>query len=444
MRILKNIWNYKKYLFLLTLLLFSALTLLMLLQKQSFDTRSKAYVANNTIPIPLCVFSTSTITHQFNNPIGIALDTNSNLYVVDSMNNRIQKFNADGTFISMFGGYGCTNGQFAFPSGITIDSQNKIYVADSFCHRIQVFNSTGTFLFSAGRDVSIDFVSPFDIAVDTSGYIYVIDALDRVVKLNSTGQLVKQWGTKGNGPGQFNSLSGITIDSDGNIYVADSGNHRIQKFDSNGNYLLQWSTIENIYISPVKIISSGNYIFVGIYGYMGNIYGDKSEVKIYDKQGNFINYLKGDYEPLVFDYSSGIAINSTSQKVYVTSSDNNIYQLTCKPPTPTAGPTLTPSPTLIPSILCGHQCNPNDKLIGCEVGTVCMPTRIGNPYCGMITYMTACQNNPNPVSCCMSNPPSITPTPTPSTTPVLCGYPCDISHLCESGTVCMPTRIGLL
>ena len=82
------------------------------------------------------------------------------------------------------------------------------------------------------------FSYPQGIAVDSSGNVYVADyGNHRVEKFDSNGIYISQFGSSGSGDGQLNNPIGIAIDSLDNIYVVDYGNHRIEKFDSNGNYM---------------------------------------------------------------------------------------------------------------------------------------------------------------------------------------------------------------
>jgi len=87
------------------------------------------------------------------------------------------------------------------------------------------------------------FISPFGIALDGQGNLYVADSgNNRIQKLSvNGGRPLGQFGTKGTGPGQFNNPVGVAIDQQGNIYVADRGNHRIQKLSSAGQFLQQWA-----------------------------------------------------------------------------------------------------------------------------------------------------------------------------------------------------------
>ena len=87
------------------------------------------------------------------------------------------------------------------------------------------------------------FDGPGGMAVDASGNVYVADyGNHRVQKFTSTGAYVAQWGTHGSGNGQFNGPEGVAVDAGGNVYVADFGNNRIQKFTGTGVYLTQWGS----------------------------------------------------------------------------------------------------------------------------------------------------------------------------------------------------------
>jgi len=84
---------------------------------------------------------------------------------------------------------------------------------------------------------------PKDVAVDAQGNLYVVDTYNhRIQVFDANGQFVRQWGGKGNAPGQFQEPWGIALDKAGNVYVADTWNHRIEKFDAQGRFLKQWGT----------------------------------------------------------------------------------------------------------------------------------------------------------------------------------------------------------
>jgi DNA-binding beta-propeller fold protein YncE len=112
-----------------------------------------------------------------------------------------------------------------------------VYVADTSNHRIQKFDSNGTFITKWGFEGSADgqFFSPLGVAVDSSGNnVYVADTSNnRIQKFDSNGTFITKWGNTGSEDGQFVFPLGVAVDSSGNnVYVADTSNNRIQVFSS--------------------------------------------------------------------------------------------------------------------------------------------------------------------------------------------------------------------
>ena len=203
----------------------------------------------------------------FKNPDGLTVDTNGNVYICDTNNHRIQKFNADGCFITMWGsrcnmydGSGCVDpdgdgplelgdGQFEFPSDIAVDNNGNVYVLDAGNYRIQKFTSDGTYLAKWGSLGTGDGAfgecgncsspeGPKGIAVDSLGEIYVADTYnDRIQKFEPDGSFIWKWGSEGNGAEQFEKPEGVDIDnSSGTLFVADKYNHRIQRCTLEGQF----------------------------------------------------------------------------------------------------------------------------------------------------------------------------------------------------------------
>ena len=184
---------------------------------------------------------------QFSSPAGVAVDHQGNVYVADSGNNRIQKFDQDGNFLGAFGTAGGGQGQFNEPWGVAVDGEGNIYVADTWNHRIQKFDSNFRFLKAWGgaflevgkrQPGPLELFGPRSIAIDADGNLWVTDTGDkRILKFDPDGNPLAQYGGAGSGPGQFNEPVGIAIAPSGEILVADTWNLRIQRFSPNFDYL---------------------------------------------------------------------------------------------------------------------------------------------------------------------------------------------------------------
>ena len=142
-----------------------------------------------------------------------------------------------------WGSKGSGEGQFELAHGVGIDSSGNIYVVDTNNFRVQKFDSNGKFITMWGSKGSGEgqFLHGHDITFDSSGNIYVTDVLKdsdvaRVQKFDSNGKFITMWGSKGSGEVQFSHPHGIDVDSSGNVYVADQDkdSNIIQKFMSGG------------------------------------------------------------------------------------------------------------------------------------------------------------------------------------------------------------------
>ena len=171
----------------------------------------------------------------------LAVDSSDDIYVLD--NNHVKKFDSEGQFITQWGGAGSGNGTFNNPEGLSVDqSTGYVYVVDTGNNLIQKFGSTGAFITQWGGSGSGSgsFSRPVAASVSSSGNVYVSDSGNGLVQeFSSTGGFVRQWDGSIGGT-KFINISGITIDALGNIYVNDlgTGSGDIQKFDSNGNFIL--------------------------------------------------------------------------------------------------------------------------------------------------------------------------------------------------------------
>ena len=177
---------------------------------------------------------------QFIWPVGIALDSQGNVYVTDEWLNRVSIFDRDGNFLSLWGSFGDGNGEFAGPAGIAIDQKDNLYIVDSRNHRVQKLTKDGMFLAAWGKlgDGDGEFNSPWGITIDGQGYVYVADHKNhRAQKFTPEGEFVAKFGSYGTGRGQLNRPADVAVDPDGDIYVCDWANHRVQAFGPDSRFI---------------------------------------------------------------------------------------------------------------------------------------------------------------------------------------------------------------
>jgi YD repeat-containing protein len=189
---------------------------------------------------------------QFNWPVGVAIDSSGNVWVAEANNQRIQKFNAEGKYLSTYGSTGTGGGQFNGPLNIAFVGSN-LFVTDELNNRVQELTGTGAFVKAIGWGVSNgeeklqvctsgcragiagsgkgQFYSPIGLAADSTGDLYVVDGHDnRVQELTSEGSYLTQFGATGSGTGQLLEPYGVAVGPQGQIYVAEYANKRIQEW----------------------------------------------------------------------------------------------------------------------------------------------------------------------------------------------------------------------
>lgn len=180
-------------------------------------------------------------------PEAVAVDAFGNVYVADQLSYVVQKFTAAGEFETEWGSFGGGHSQFGPIGGLATDAAGNVYVVDSSHNRIEKFDPNGAFITQWGHKGSepgqFNFGSSFDYTKPPGGgiavagnYVYVADSgNNRIERFNLEGGEAMEWGTKGSGPGQFRYPRGLAANAS-EVLVADDDNHRIEKFDPNGAF----------------------------------------------------------------------------------------------------------------------------------------------------------------------------------------------------------------
>jgi sugar lactone lactonase YvrE len=177
--------------------------------------------------------------NEFKQPAGLAVDNKrKRLYVVDTHQHKVIALNKDtGEEIMTFGQRGDKAGQFNFPSYVTLDRKGNIFVVDTMNGRVQQFDPKGRFIRSWGKlgDAPGMFARPKGIGIDSEGHVYVVDAAFNNIQIFSEeGEILMAFGEYGVGRGEQILPAGIAIDSEDRIYVVDQWNQRLNIYEFMG------------------------------------------------------------------------------------------------------------------------------------------------------------------------------------------------------------------
>jgi DNA-binding beta-propeller fold protein YncE len=214
------------------------------------DSKGKIYVADSYVGA-VFIFDPETdkvefirngIEARFKTIIGLAIDDGDRLFVSDAALHQVSVFDKTHKLLQVFGGTDLER-----PSGMAIDNENRfLYVVDTGKQHVVVYDADSfKLLRTIGGPPKIEaddspetFALPTNIAVDTDGNVYVSDTLNNRIQIfDAEGKFISMFGKEGDGPGTFERPKGIAVDVDGHIWVVDAAQNRVQVFDQEGHLL---------------------------------------------------------------------------------------------------------------------------------------------------------------------------------------------------------------
>jgi sugar lactone lactonase YvrE len=207
--------------------------------------------AADSLPPPRFVLEwgkRGTATGEFSPNVGLAIGKNDEIYTSEFVNHRIQRFTTDGKFLSAFDVQ-------PHAGGIAVDAAGNVYVGHWNDNKVAAYSPTGKLVREWGRKGTGDgeFQLPGSVAIGPDGLVYVPDqGNSRVQKFTTDGKFVAKWGSHGKAPGQFGGNVGVgsrfagpqfvAFDSAGNVYATDADLKRVQKFTPDGKLLAHWGS----------------------------------------------------------------------------------------------------------------------------------------------------------------------------------------------------------
>ncbi len=288
-----------------------------------------------TLPADIAFGKNGSALGEFNLPRDIAVAPDGSLYISDTGNHRIQHLSVDGQVLDSWGTFADSSvetappGTFYEPWGLAVGADGSVYVADTWNHRIQKFTAEGKFItqwgyFGQGESGEA-FWGPRDIVIDSNGHVLISDTGNkRIVIFDQDGKYLTSFGSAGLLEGQFDEPVGLAIDHEGRILVVDAWNQRVQVFQPD---------YESLTFSPVL-----EWEIVGWYGQsldnkpyitadnIGNVYiSDPEGYRIlqFNTEGGFIRYW-GDYGTDLesFILPTGLTIGE-NESLWVVDTGNN-------------------------------------------------------------------------------------------------------------------------
>jgi YD repeat-containing protein len=216
---------------------------------------------------------------------------------------------------------GAGSGQYNEPEGVAVDGEGNVWTADTKNNRVEKVSATGTYIGAYAPDSMLE---PRSVSINPSnGHAFVSNSgRGRIDELTSTGTLVKAFGEPGSGPGQLNSPGGAAVDALGDVWVADSGNNRLVEFSSSGGYIRSVGSFgsgNGQYNDPTAVAICGGALYA--------VDDGNNRVEKLSTEGEYeAQFGKGGSGNGEFSSPSRIACDPVGNSVYVTDKANNRVQ----------------------------------------------------------------------------------------------------------------------
>ena len=229
--------------------------------------------------------------------------------------NGIQMVTKDHDFLGQIGTYGAGLGGMMWPTSVVLDSDENLYLSDEYFNKVTKFDREGNPISEWGRKGSGDgeFNQPSGLLI-RGKVMYVVDSRNNRIQMYTLdGDFIDQWGSAGEGNGEFNLPWGICDDSEGNIYIADWRNDRVQKFDAKGNHTLTIAGgVNSVLDRPADVaVDSSGTLFVADWG--------SQRLVVLDQMGNVLATKRGeaDLNPWSVEYLASQDDERNARESYV-------------------------------------------------------------------------------------------------------------------------------